>query len=109
MQATRWLGWLPRPSPDLALSRRKAPAIADPRRARGRSLTVFSAWAIVRLAVRDREPAFAPEAPIMKPDLESYRQTLLALRTRLKGDVSHLAGEALHSTGGEGSGGLSNA
>jgi len=45
----------------------------------------------------------------MKLDVESYRQTLLALHTRLKGDVSHLAGEALHSTGGEGSGGLSNA
>jgi RNA polymerase-binding transcription factor DksA len=44
----------------------------------------------------------------MKPDLETYRQALLALRARLKGDVSHLTNEALHSTGGEGSGGLSN-
>ena len=45
----------------------------------------------------------------MKPDLETYRKMLQALRSRLKGDVSHLANEALHSTGGEGSGGLSNA
>jgi RNA polymerase-binding transcription factor DksA len=45
----------------------------------------------------------------MKPDLEAYRETLLALRERLKGDVSHLTGEALHTTGGETSGGLSNA
>jgi RNA polymerase-binding transcription factor DksA len=44
-----------------------------------------------------------------KADLKSYRQVLVALRMRLKGDVSHLAGEALHSTGGEGSGGISNA
>jgi DnaK suppressor protein len=44
-----------------------------------------------------------------KADLESYRKKLVALRTRLRGAVSNLAGEALHSTGGEGSGGLSNA
>jgi DnaK suppressor protein len=44
-----------------------------------------------------------------KAELNSYRQTLIALRSRLKGDVSHLASEALHSNGGEGSGGLSNA
>lgn len=44
-----------------------------------------------------------------KAELNSYRQTLLALRSRLKGDVSHLANEALHASGGEGSGGLSNA
>ena len=44
-----------------------------------------------------------------KPDLETYRQTLVALRTRLKGDVSHLASEALHSSSGESGGGLSNA
>ena len=45
----------------------------------------------------------------MKPDLETYRETLLALRERLKGDVSHLTSEALYTTGGETSGGLSNA
>ena len=39
-----------------------------------------------------------------KPELETYRKTLDALRTRLKGDVSHLANEALHTTGGETSG-----
>jgi DnaK suppressor protein len=44
-----------------------------------------------------------------KPDLEMYRQTLVALRTRLKGDVSHLATEALHANGGDNGGGLSNA
>jgi RNA polymerase-binding transcription factor DksA len=44
-----------------------------------------------------------------KADLETYRETLLALRRRLSGDVNHLAGEALHTTGGEASGSLSNA
>src|SRR5215475_12513968 len=44
-----------------------------------------------------------------KPELETYRQTLVALRTRLKGDVSHLANEALRANGGEAGGGLSNA
>ena len=44
-----------------------------------------------------------------KADLESYRETLLGLRSRLTGDVSHLADEALRSTGGEASGSLSNA
>ena len=42
-------------------------------------------------------------------DLASYRQTLLALRNRLTGDVSHLADEALRANGGEASGSLSNA
>jgi RNA polymerase-binding transcription factor DksA len=44
-----------------------------------------------------------------KADLESYRETLLSLVSRLTGDVSHLADEALRSTGGEASGSLSNA
>jgi len=44
-----------------------------------------------------------------KADLESYRETLLSLRHRLTGDVSHLTDEALRSTGGEASGSLSNA
>ena len=44
-----------------------------------------------------------------KPDLEAYQNTLLALRTRLRGDVSQLSNEALRSGGGEASGGLSNA
>jgi len=44
-----------------------------------------------------------------KPDLETFRKTLVALRTRLKGDVSHLANEALHANGAEGGGGLSHA
>jgi DnaK suppressor protein len=41
-------------------------------------------------------------------ELETYRQTLVTLGTRLNGDLSHLTGEALHATGGEGSGGMSN-
>ena len=44
-----------------------------------------------------------------KAELESYREALLTLRRRLTGDVSHLADEALRSTGGEASGSLSNA
>jgi RNA polymerase-binding transcription factor DksA len=41
-------------------------------------------------------------------ELESYRQQLQALRSRLRGDVSHLTSEALRETGGERSGSLSN-
>jgi RNA polymerase-binding protein DksA len=44
-----------------------------------------------------------------KADLESFRQNLLSLRSRLTGDVSHLADEALRAMGGEASGSLSNA
>ena len=44
-----------------------------------------------------------------KADLDSYRELLVSLRRRLNGDVSHLADEALRSTGGEASGSLSNA
>jgi RNA polymerase-binding transcription factor DksA len=44
-----------------------------------------------------------------KAELASFRQTLLALRNRLTGDVSHLADEALRANGGEASGSLSNA
>jgi RNA polymerase-binding transcription factor DksA len=44
-----------------------------------------------------------------KADLETYRDTLLNLRSRLTGDVSHLADEALRARGGEASGSLSNA
>jgi DnaK suppressor protein len=44
-----------------------------------------------------------------KPDLEIFRERLLALRSRLNGDVSHLAEEALKARGGESSGSLSNA
>ncbi|MGH7227059.1 MAG: TraR/DksA family transcriptional regulator, partial [Gemmataceae bacterium] len=42
-------------------------------------------------------------------ELDAYRETLLGLRHRLSGDVSHLAEEALRARGGEASGGLSNA
>jgi DnaK suppressor protein len=34
-----------------------------------------------------------------KPELEAYQKTLLALRTRLRGDVTHLADEALGANG----------
>ncbi|HVS34715.1 MAG TPA: TraR/DksA C4-type zinc finger protein [Gemmataceae bacterium] len=34
-----------------------------------------------------------------KPELHVYQQTLLALRSRLRGDVSHLANEALGANG----------
>jgi RNA polymerase-binding transcription factor DksA len=39
---------------------------------------------------------------------DAYRQQLLALRQRLKGDVSQLTEEGLHKGGGEASGNLSN-
>ncbi len=41
-------------------------------------------------------------------DLDSYRKQLQDLRSRLRGDVSHLTSEALRETGGEASGSLSN-
>ncbi|HEX5270726.1 MAG TPA: TraR/DksA family transcriptional regulator [Gemmataceae bacterium] len=41
-------------------------------------------------------------------DLDGFRQQLLDLRNRLRGDVSHLTHEALRETGGEASGSLSN-
>jgi DnaK suppressor protein len=44
-----------------------------------------------------------------KAELEIYQETLLNLRNRLTGDVSHLADEALRARGGEASGSLSNA
>jgi RNA polymerase-binding protein DksA len=43
-----------------------------------------------------------------KNQLDKYRDALLALRSRLKGDVSHLANEALRKDTGETGGNLSN-
>jgi len=43
-----------------------------------------------------------------KPELETFRETLLTLRKRLRGDVSHLADEALGTNGAK-SGGASKA
>jgi DnaK suppressor protein len=40
--------------------------------------------------------------------LAKYREILQGLRNRLRGDVSHLASEALNGRGGEASGGISN-
>jgi RNA polymerase-binding protein DksA len=34
-----------------------------------------------------------------KPDMEAFHETLLALRTRMRGDVSHLTDEALGANG----------
>src|SRR5262245_64700478 len=44
-----------------------------------------------------------------KTDLQSYRRILLALRSRLSGNISHLAEEALRANGNETSGNLSHA
>ncbi len=41
-------------------------------------------------------------------ELDGFRQQLLTLGQRLKGDVSHLQSEALRTTGGSDSGSLSN-
>src|SRR5262249_29524315 len=41
-------------------------------------------------------------------EFDGYRQQLMALRDRLKGDVSHLTSEALHEAGGGASGRRSN-
>ena len=43
-----------------------------------------------------------------KAELDTYRASLLALRDRHNGDVSHLADEALRRTGGGAAGNLSN-
>ncbi len=48
-------------------------------------------------------------AHALKPEeLESYRDLLLKLRARLKGDLTQLTDEALHLNGPESSGNLSN-
>jgi RNA polymerase-binding protein DksA len=43
-----------------------------------------------------------------KSVLEGFRHELLLLRSRLKGDVTHLTDEAMRKGGGEASGSLSN-
>src|ERR1700751_3512935 len=43
-----------------------------------------------------------------KTEMESYRESLLALRSRHNGDVSHLTDEALRRTSGGAAGNLSN-
>jgi RNA polymerase-binding transcription factor DksA len=43
-----------------------------------------------------------------KAELDTYRTSLIALRDRHNGDVSHLADEALRRTGGGAAGNLSN-
>jgi DnaK suppressor protein len=50
-----------------------------------------------------------PPGEIMtKTELDAYQASLIALRDRHNGDVSHLADEALHRTGGGAAGNLSN-
>jgi RNA polymerase-binding protein DksA len=44
-----------------------------------------------------------------KSDLENYRRTLLTLRSRLSGNISHLTEEALRTNGNQTGGNLSNA
>src|SRR6266849_1902016 len=41
-------------------------------------------------------------------EANGFRQQLDAMRIQLRGDVTHLTGEAMHTQGGEASGGLSN-
>ncbi len=41
-------------------------------------------------------------------ELQSYRQSLMGLRARLRGDLDQLTDEALHRNGAESSGNLSN-
>jgi RNA polymerase-binding transcription factor DksA len=41
-------------------------------------------------------------------ELDSYRQLLESLQSRLRGDVDQMTDQALRATGGEGSGNLSN-
>jgi DnaK suppressor protein len=43
-----------------------------------------------------------------KTEMEAYRQSLVALRNRHNGDISHLTDEALRRTGGGAAGNLSN-
>jgi RNA polymerase-binding transcription factor DksA len=43
-----------------------------------------------------------------KSEMETYRESLVAMRDRHNGDVSHLADEALRRTGGGAAGNLSN-
>jgi RNA polymerase-binding transcription factor DksA len=48
-------------------------------------------------------------ASVLKDDeLDSFRQTLVGLRTRLRGDLSQMTDEALHWDNGGASGNLSN-
>lgn len=48
-------------------------------------------------------------ATALKPEeMESYRDVLLKIRARLRGDLDQLTDEALHRNGAESSGNLSN-
>ena len=68
------------------------------------SLTAFSPRAIVNDAAdQDRFAAPRVRAKMTKADIDTFRDRLLALRSRLNGDVSHLANEALKARGGEAS------
>src|ERR1700738_334161 len=49
-----------------------------------------------------------PGKTMTKAELDTFRTSLMALRDRHNGDVSHLADEALRRTGGGAAGNLSN-
>jgi DnaK suppressor protein len=48
------------------------------------------------------------KSPFKKKELNQYKELLVALRARLRGDVSGLAGAALHQTRSEASGDISS-
>jgi RNA polymerase-binding transcription factor DksA len=72
-------------------------------------LTGLPRWAIVEFAAVDHDATPPdPSTAMTQAELDNFRQQLLELRRRLRGDVSHLTSEALRKTGGEASGSLSN-
>jgi RNA polymerase-binding protein DksA len=60
------------------------------------------------LRASEKASSLQPGTTMTKAILNEYRQQLQALRSRLTGDVNHLADEALRKAGGEASGSLSN-
>src|SRR5262249_16217703 len=73
------------------------------------SLTVARSLIIVNARVclaLDQHPHLSDT--MTKTQLEAYRELLLPMPGRLKGEVTHLTDEALRRAGGEASGNLSN-
>src|SRR5438445_9557743 len=60
-------------------------------------------------ANRTETEALTLEETMTKADLDTYRRILVNLRTRLTGDVSHLAGEAFRTNGNGAGNGASSA
>jgi DnaK suppressor protein len=71
-------------------------------------LTVFGGWVIVKNEILSAPRIRLIEDAMTKAELNTYQETLQALRSRLTGDIAHLSDEALRARGGEGSGSLSN-